>query len=71
MLFHVLDWRSFGDWLDKVHSHGWFVISAIAGIVGGLVTSLTVFTILMLLLIPLTWFILWRTSFGLRLRSVR
>jgi simple sugar transport system permease protein len=68
--FPVLNWQSDGNWLDKVHNHHWFLISDLAGLLGGLVTSLTVFTILMLLLIPLTWFVLWRTSFGLRLRSV-
>ena len=32
-------------------------------------TQLTPLTIVGILLFPLTWFILWRTSFGLRLRS--
>jgi general nucleoside transport system permease protein len=35
----------------------------------GLATTLTPFTILVALLFPLTWFLLWRTAFGLRLRS--
>lgn len=68
--FALLDWHSGGDWLDKLHNRNWFVISDIAGFIGGVVTSLSVFTILMLLLIPLSWFVLWRTAFGLRLRSV-
>jgi simple sugar transport system permease protein len=68
--FPTLNWQSAGNWLEKVHNHHWFVISDIAGILGGLVTSLTVFTILALLLVPFTWLVLWRTAFGLRLRSV-
>ena len=66
----TLDWHSAGDWFDKINAHHWFVISDIAGLLGGLVTSLNWLTIIALLLIPFTWFVLWRTSFGLRLRSV-
>ncbi|WP_086824426.1 ABC transporter permease [Streptomyces sp. NRRL B-24572] len=57
------------DWLADLHAKHWFLISDLAGILGGLVTNLSVLTIVAALLIPATWWILWRTAFGLRLRS--
>jgi simple sugar transport system permease protein len=55
--------------LGKIEKHHWFIVSDLAGLARGLTTTLTPFTILLILLFPLTWFVLWRTSFGLRLRS--
>jgi simple sugar transport system permease protein len=57
------------SFLGKVERHNWFVASDVAGVLRGLTTGLTPFTILMLLLFPLTWFLLWRTAFGVRVRS--
>lgn len=57
------------DWLADIEKHEWFVVSDIAGILGGLVTNLSLVTILAVLLIIGTFFVLWKTSFGLRLRS--
>ncbi|MFF0557070.1 ABC transporter permease [Streptomyces sp. NPDC020472] len=57
------------DWLIDLQQKHWFLISDIAGILGGLVTHLSLLTIVAALLIPATWWILWRTAFGLRLRS--
>ncbi|MFB7451071.1 ABC transporter permease [Streptomyces sp. NPDC056194] len=57
------------DWLIDLQQKHWFLISDIAGILGGLVTHLSLLTIVAALLIPATWWLLWRTSFGLRLRS--
>ncbi|HKC27645.1 MAG TPA: ABC transporter permease, partial [Jatrophihabitans sp.] len=67
--FSTLQWHSADHWLNDVHAHNWFFVSDVAGLLDGLVTSLNVFTIIALLLVPLSWFILWRTAFGLRLRS--
>jgi general nucleoside transport system permease protein len=67
--FTTLNWHGADSWLTKVQHHHWFLISDLAGLLDGIVTSLNVFTIIALLLIPLTWFVLWRTAFGLRLRS--
>jgi simple sugar transport system permease protein len=67
--FDTLTWHSADDWFTKVQHHHWFFVSDVAGLLDGLVTSLNVFTIIALALIPLTWFVLWRTAFGLRLRS--
>ena len=57
------------SFFGKLERHHWFVVSDVAGVLRGLTTSLTPFTILMILMFPLSWFVLWRTSFGLRLRS--
>lgn len=67
--FSTLKWVDAHNGLSKVANHHWFFVSDVAGVLDGIVTSLSIFTILALLLVPLTWFILWRTSFGLRLRS--
>ncbi|MCX5392751.1 ABC transporter permease [Streptomyces sp. NPDC006482] len=57
------------DWLADLQGKHWFLISDIAGILGGLVTNLSLLTVVAVLLIPATWWLLWRTAFGLRLRS--
>ncbi|MFI5981434.1 ABC transporter permease [Streptomyces sp. NPDC051555] len=57
------------DWLTTLQGKHWFFLSDLAGVLGGLVTNLSLLTVVALLLIPGTWWVLWRTSFGLRLRS--
>ncbi|WP_306317711.1 MULTISPECIES: ABC transporter permease [unclassified Streptomyces] len=57
------------DWLSTLNGKHWFLISDVAGLLGGLVTDLSPLTIIAVALIPLTWWVLWRTPFGLRLRS--
>jgi simple sugar transport system permease protein len=46
-----------------------FFVSDLAGIVRGLTTGLSMLTIIAILLFAGTWWVLWRTGFGLRLRS--
>ncbi len=58
------------DWLNTLQGKGWFLISDLAGLLGGSLTQLSVLTVLAVLLIAGSGFILWRTRFGLRLRSV-
>lgn len=67
--FGALKWTAAAHRLAEVEAHHWFLVSDVAGLLDGICTSLSVFTIIALLLIPLTWFVLWRTAFGLRLRS--
>ncbi len=55
--------------LRAVEERGWFLVSDLAGMLGGLVTNVSWVTVLALLLVPGTLVVLWRTSFGLRLRS--
>ncbi|MEV7397286.1 ABC transporter permease [Aeromicrobium sp. NPDC092404] len=58
-----------GDPLLDLEKKHWFVVSDLASIARALVTNLSLLTLLCLLLFVLTWWLLWRTSFGLRLRS--
>ncbi|MFM8266699.1 MAG: ABC transporter permease [Ilumatobacteraceae bacterium] len=62
------DWRSpdILGWLEERH---WFVIGDAAGLLRGLVYDVSWATIIALLLVPATFWILWRTRFGLRVRS--
>jgi len=46
------------------------VISDIAGPIHGITSDMNWLTLIALLLVPLTWFVLWRTTLGLRMRSV-
>ncbi|MEJ8642784.1 ABC transporter permease [Streptomyces sp. MS1.HAVA.3] len=57
------------DWMADLQGKHWFFVSDLAGVIGGLVTEISLLTIVALLLIPATWWMLWRTAFGLRLRS--
>ena len=64
-----IDVPGLSDALQSVEKHHWFLLSDIAGILGGLVTDLSVVTLLAFLLFVGSWWLLWRTPFGLRLRS--
>ncbi|MBH1935884.1 ABC transporter permease [Streptomyces sp. AV19] len=57
------------EWLQSVEKHHWFLVSDLAGIVDGLVTDVSWLTIVAALLFLGTFFVLWRSAFGLRLRS--
>jgi general nucleoside transport system permease protein len=54
-------------WLEK---HHWFLISDAAALLRGLTHDLSWLTVGAIALVPLTFFILWRTRLGLRIRSV-
>ena len=55
--------------LRSVERQEIFGISDAAGILGGLVTNVSWVTVLAITLIPVSIYVLWRTKFGLRLRS--
>jgi general nucleoside transport system permease protein len=57
------------DALLSLERHRWFLVSDSAAVLRGLVTSVSVLTILAVALVVATFFVLWRTAFGLRLRS--
>ncbi|MFF2626411.1 ABC transporter permease [Kitasatospora griseola] len=57
------------NWLDGVEQHHWFLVSDVAGIVRGLTTELSVVTLIAGAFLVGSYFVLWRTVFGLRLRS--
>ena len=56
------------DFLGWVDDQGIFFVSDLAGFARGLVAGLSLFTLLAILLVPFTTWLLWRTRFGLRLR---
>lgn len=53
----------------NVADQGWFLISDLAGVIAGLTTNVSYVTIMAILALVGSFFILWRTAFGLRLRS--
>jgi simple sugar transport system permease protein len=55
--------------LEGVERGHWFLLSDLAGILRGALTEVSALTIIAALLVPLTFWVLWRTAFGLRLRS--
>jgi general nucleoside transport system permease protein len=57
------------DWLGELEAQQRVVISDVAGILRGLVTRVSPMLLLVILLVILTYFVLWRSRFGLRLRS--
>ncbi|MDQ1289326.1 MAG: ral nucleoside transport system permease protein [Actinomycetota bacterium] len=59
-----------GGPLGDLERHGWFFVSDLAGILKGLLTQISYLTLIAVLLVVLTYVVLWRTPFGLRLRSV-
>ncbi|WP_404392381.1 ABC transporter permease [Humibacillus xanthopallidus] len=58
------------DALGSLEQQRIFFVSDLAGILRAFCTNMSVVTILAVLLFVLTWWLLWRTAFGLRLRSV-
>ena len=54
--------------LEKIDAQNIFFISNLAGVLNGLVKEVSLVTIALLLLVPLTSWILWRSKFGLRMR---
>ncbi|HWM01988.1 MAG TPA: ABC transporter permease [Actinophytocola sp.] len=67
--FDTFSAQPFADWLGELESEQRAVISDVAGLVRGLVTRVSPMLLLGILLVVLTYFVLWRSRFGLRLRS--
>jgi ABC-type uncharacterized transport system permease subunit len=57
------------SWLHTVEEKHWFGISDLAGVLGGIATRLSLVTVLAVAVVAASSWILWRTAFGLRLRS--
>jgi simple sugar transport system permease protein len=55
--------------LDGLERKRWFLLSDLAGILRGAFTEVSALTVIAALVVPLTFWVLWRTAFGLRLRS--
>jgi simple sugar transport system permease protein len=58
-----------GGPLGSVEKHHWILVSDLAGLVRGVLTGLSPVTLIAAAFIPLSFYVLWRTAFGLRLRS--
>jgi simple sugar transport system permease protein len=58
------------DALGGLERKEWFLLSDLAGIARGALTDVSALTIIAILLVPASYLVLWRTAFGLRLRSV-
>jgi general nucleoside transport system permease protein len=57
------------DRLLKIEKDDTFFVSQVAALLRALCTNLSSLVIISFLLLVVTWYVLWRTSFGLRLRS--
>ena len=57
------------DPLLTLQNKGWVLVSDVAGIARGLLTGVSLLTVVAVLLVIGTYVVLWRTAFGLRLRS--
>jgi simple sugar transport system permease protein len=58
-----------GGPLSDLQDTEWFLLADVAGILRGLVTNVSALTLIAVALVVLTWYALWRTAFGLRLRA--
>jgi simple sugar transport system permease protein len=64
----LFGWKSpdVAGWFEKRH---WFFISDVASLIRGIGRDVSFATLIVLALVPLSAWILWRTRFGLRMRS--
>ena len=65
----TFDIPGLADAAKTLEDKNWFFISDAAAFVGGFATRLSLLTVLGVALFVLTWWVLWRTTFGLRVRS--
>ena len=65
---HYFGWKS-PDLLGSIANLNWFFISDTASILRGLTGDVSYVTVVAISFVPISYFILWRTAFGLRLRS--
>jgi ABC-type uncharacterized transport system permease subunit len=57
------------DLLGDLERRGWFLVADLAGLLRGVTSGVGLLTLLAVLLVPVSYLLLWRTAFGLRLRS--
>lgn len=65
----IFGWKS-PDLFGWVAGHRWLLVSDAAGVLKGVTRDVAVLTLIAIALIPITWWFLWRTTLGLRMRSV-
>jgi simple sugar transport system permease protein len=56
------------DLLGRITDQQIFFVSDVSGFMRGLISQLSVFTLIALAIVPLTAWVIWKTRFGLRLR---
>jgi ABC-type uncharacterized transport system permease subunit len=64
-----IDLNFIADPAATIEGKHWFLVSDLAAVVGALTRNLSLFTVFALLLVFGTGWLLWKTPFGLRLRS--
>lgn len=64
----IFGWRS-PDLLGAMERTELFLVSELGGILRGFFFQMSWLTLVGIAIIPLSWYLLWRTRFGLRLRS--
>jgi general nucleoside transport system permease protein len=67
--FETFSIQPLADWLADLERQQRVLLSDAAGLLGGVVSGLTPLVVLGFLLVPVSYYVLWRTRFGLRLRS--
>jgi general nucleoside transport system permease protein len=67
--FETFSIQPLSDGLQSVEQQQRVLLSDVAGILGGLVSGLTPLVVIGFALVPISYLVLWRTRFGLRLRS--
>jgi general nucleoside transport system permease protein len=67
--FETFSAQPLADWLADLEAEQRVVISDVAGLVRGLVTRVSPMLLITIALVVVTYFVLWHTRFGLRLRS--
>jgi ABC-type uncharacterized transport system permease subunit len=65
----LFGWKS-PDMLGWFEEKGWFFVSDLSGILRGFMVNLSWITVIAVALVPISAFVLWRTPWGLRLRSI-
>jgi simple sugar transport system permease protein len=65
---HYFGWKS-PDLLGSIANLNWFFVSDLASILRGLTGDVSYVTVVAISFVPISYFTLWRTAFGLRLRS--
>ncbi|SFS41566.1 ABC transporter permease [Saccharopolyspora flava] len=67
--FDTYSMQPVSGWLQQLEDLQRVGISDVAGVLGGLVSGVSPLTMLAYLLVPVSYLVLWRSPFGLRLRS--
>ena len=65
---HYFGWKS-PDLLTPIAEKQWFFISDLAGVIRGVTGDLSYVTLIAVIFVPVAFYLLWKTTFGLRLRS--